>query len=172
MLKPHSLRSFIVASVPELAREPANLQMRLESGNVVGRLTKNLGFETQYRLAITVLNYTSHPFTIFLPLMIWLRTHELALYQNFDKAEDGVKFEIDIMDNDTYDIAIELPLIEVVDVRQTDGVYTMTNRAEPAAIGSASTEGLALLPADIILITNAYGELLRTGAGEALTPPA
>ncbi len=172
MLKPQSLRNFIVDSCQELRREPANLQMHIESGNVIGRLTANLGFETQYKLSITVLNYTSHPFTIFLPLMIWLRTNELMLYQNFDKAEDGVKFEIDIMDNDTYDIAIELPLIEAVNIlRGEDGTYTMTNRNEPALIGSEGTAALTLLPEDIVLLVNAYGELIRNRAGAQLTPP-
>ncbi|ESQ90130.1 hypothetical protein ABAC460_10255 [Asticcacaulis sp. AC460] len=170
MKKPQSLYTFLLDSCPELKRDPTRISMQVVDGNLVTRQGDNLGFEMRYRVNILVLGLTEHIHSVLLPVMIWIRTNQIDLLQNHDKADNALAFEVDILDRSTYDLSIELPLTEAIDVRRhPNGVYRMTERGEPPQCGMEGDEGLALLPEDIVLIVNDYGELRLHPDGSVMT---
>ncbi len=172
MQKPPSLRAFLTAAVPHFARNPSALLMHVTAGNIATRMGQNLGYEYRYTLSITILEYSDHPDTIFFPLAHWLRTHQPDLLLNHQKGDEALKFEVDIIDAQTSDIAIEMQLDECVDVLlQDDGRYRMTHRPEPDVVGTEGLSGMGTLPDGVRLMVTPYGEYVLAADGSVLMPP-
>lgn len=159
MKKAQSLYNYLLDCCPELKRDPSRIDMQVRSGAVIPRLGVNLGFEATYRLNIMVMGLTGHVFSVLFPVSVWLRTHQIDLLQDPQKAKDAISMEVDVLDPQTYDLSIEIPLTEAVDVIPEGAGHKMTQRNEPLLIGTESSVGLGLLPDDVILLVNAYGEL-------------
>jgi len=142
MAKHDELRTFLVAALPELVRNPDKLDIYMTGGRLVSRFGANLGFEYRAQLQINVLGFAGEPAAFFLPLLFWLRRYEPAALQNHDTAEQQIRFEIDLVDNGAVDISIQLPMNEAVDVLlKPDGKYEMTLRAEPPLVDMGSPHG-------------------------------
>jgi len=139
MSKADQLRDYLVTAFPELARNPENLLIYMTGGKLVSRYpsnaAENLGFEYRAQLQLDVLGFSAEPAAFFLPLLLWLREHEPAALQNFETAENQLRFELDIVDGGTVDISMTLPMSEAVDVlKQPDGSYRMSLREEPPVL--------------------------------------
>lgn len=136
MKKLDALKAFLLRYIPELKRNPDNLTVTVQRGQIVARAGENLGFEYVFTASILVTDYSADTDTVFLPLMLWIRENQRDLLQNFDKADNSISFQVDVLDDETVDIAITLPLTEAVDVRRkADGSgFDMSHRKEPAQI--------------------------------------
>ncbi|OCC25304.1 hypothetical protein MB02_01115 [Croceicoccus estronivorus] len=145
MNKPDSLRQFLTAALPELARDPDALTIYVTQGTLAHRHGKNLGFEIRYTLHLTLLDYRGEPEQVFLPVLLWLRANQAELILNHDTGVSAIAFDVDLLDNQAVDVEMRLPLTEAVDVlRQPDGSHAMTVRDEPP-IGEVTFDPLTLL---------------------------
>lgn len=126
MKKPNDLRAYLIACVPELARHPQKLQVFIDAGTLQCGLQASLHFEYQYTLNVIITDMTTHADNVLVPLLCWLKLNQI------DLEADAVKFEADILDHDTVDFSITVPLTERVLVRQNDaGNYTTEHLQEP-----------------------------------------
>ena len=130
MEKPKSLRALLTNAVPEFKRNPAKLEMYMKAGKIHAWLSRDhMSYEYRYDLEIVILEYDLSPDTIFMPIVQWLSSHEVAALQNHDR--NGFEFEVDILDDKTVDISITLKLTEAIDVKPREGGgFTMTAREE------------------------------------------
>lgn len=137
MNKPDQLRAALVAALPELADDPNRLRMWVEDGSATSRLAPATapahGFEMRYRLTVIVEAWTQSPLLILVIILDWLRTaqpDQLAV-----TSERALRFEADILDANTFDLAFDLDLTEAIDATQReDGGFDMLPRAEPLPV--------------------------------------
>lgn len=119
MYKPTSLRDFLTAANPELARDPDRLMVFIDEGSLQATFVPGLSFEYAYTLNLVFTDYAGHPDAIMVPLLIWLREHQSELLANPDNR-DKIIFEADILANDAVDLSIKIPLTERVGVHPRD----------------------------------------------------
>lgn len=132
MNKPESLRAHLLATVPELERNPDRLLVFIDDGSVRCTNGRTLSFEYAYTLQLILTDYAGHPDAVMLPLLGWLSVHQNELLANLDKAREGVAFEADILANDKVDLSIKLPLTERVVVgKDAEGKTTLQHPQEP-----------------------------------------
>ncbi|PKG93649.1 phage tail protein [Pseudomonas sp. Choline-3u-10] len=154
MNKPESLRSHLVAAVPELKRNPDRLLTFVDNGSMRSTAAPGLSFEYSYTLNIILTDFAGHPDAVVIPLFAWVLINQRELMENQEKGRDAIKFEADILDNSKVDLSITLPLTERVIVkRQADGTLQVSHPAEPVV-----DDELFLVPA--MRVETSDGELL------------
>lgn len=150
MNKPQDLRNHLQASVPWLRKNPENLHIFVEKGNIVSRLGGGMSFEYRYELNLLVTDYTDHSDTLIIPLLAWISVNQTQLLQNPDQQENGIKFEAEIIDHETADINITIALTESVVVTKTGNSYTAEHIAEPALTDLTGPTGWELYLNDVL----------------------
>ena len=67
-----------------------------------------------------------------LAVLEWARLNQPDLLDNQEKRRRGIEFEVDHLNNSTFDLSIKLPLVEEVAVgRDAGGAATFTHLDEP-----------------------------------------
>lgn len=131
MKKLNSLRAHLTTALPELAREPDALALYAADGRIAARLGSTLGFEYRYNATLFLLNFRDDPAQLFLPLLTWIDANQAELLLNHQTGVESIAFSVDVIDQQTVDIEIKLPLTEAVDVTLDDnGETTITVRDE------------------------------------------
>ncbi|MXO66242.1 phage tail protein [Altericroceibacterium endophyticum] len=131
MKKPNSLRAHLTAALPELARDPDALDIYVTGGSLAMRCGGNLGFEQRYTMHVVLLDYRGEPEQLFLPLSLWLRHHQGDLLLDPQGAQENIRFQVDLRDNQAVDVALNFPVTEAVDVLPDDsGGYRLSVREE------------------------------------------
>lgn len=130
MIKPASLRAALIACNTALKTAPESFHTFIEQGTVRASMGRGNGWRYHYTLHILLTDFAGHPDSLFAPLIAWVRENQpdLLLGQD-DKKEIG--FEVDVLNDTTYDIAIKLPLSESVVLTEVDGQITATHTPEP-----------------------------------------
>jgi hypothetical protein len=144
VIKPHSLRAHLSAATPELQRDPDKLSIFITNGRIVAAGAKSLSFVYRYTLKLVVLDYRSHADAIFVPLLAYLRTQQIEIFENTDLREKSIRFEAEYLNKETMDLSIEIDLTERVIVKpgseptskETARRYDVTHAAEPAHVGT------------------------------------
>lgn len=132
MNKSESLRTHLLAAVPELRHSPDRLLVFIDKGKLRCTAAASLSWEYSYELQVILTDFAGHPDSVMLPLLAWVRTNQSELLANLDKSAQGIGFEADIIDRSKVDMAITLPLTErVVVKRQADGTYQVSHAPEP-----------------------------------------
>lgn len=117
MLKPQSLHKHLLAAVPEFRRDPDKLTINAREGRIVCTAAGGLSFEYVYTLNVIALDYAAHADAVIVPLLAWLREHQIELFENNDKREKSIRFEVDQLNRSAVDLSIEIDLTERVIVR-------------------------------------------------------
>jgi len=117
MRKPASLRAFLTEAVPFFAREPDRLHVFVDEGQLVATGVPGLSHELRYVLNLVVVDYPDSPDALMLPLLAWSRVNQPELFENPARRDDGVRFEVDVNNNDTVDISVKINLTERVIAR-------------------------------------------------------
>ncbi|CDO35833.1 phage tail protein [Novosphingobium sp. KN65.2] len=128
MKKPASLRAAIAALLPDIARDPDKLAMWVERGRVRAPQTVQRGFAWEYELTLVAEDYTHDPAVIFFLVVEWLRDNQPDLLA---ANTDGFAFEVDVIDDKTFDVKITLPLREIVTAQQLAEGWQLEVLAEP-----------------------------------------
>jgi len=131
MMKPASLREALTAAVPYLAAKPDTLHVFVDEGHVEASAARSLSFEYQYTLTLIVTDYPGSADSIVVPVLAWLRVNQAELFANPDKRADGFKFEAEIINHETVDLAIKLKLSERVTVKVDGSGYQVEHQPEP-----------------------------------------
>lgn len=133
MYKPDNLRAFLVAAIPELARDPDRLSIYIEAGGVQTTMAPGLSWEYSYTLEIFLTDFACAPDTIMAPVIAWMRVHQPDAMANPNQAERAIGFEADILNNHTVDLSIKLALTErAICTPRADGVgYDVTHPPAP-----------------------------------------
>ncbi len=121
MLKPDAIRKIITSANPYLSRDPDKLQVFLDSGTIVAYGASSLSYEYQYTLNVIVQDYPHHADQIILPLLAYLRTQQPELFENRDKAKNMIRFEAEMLNQQTADFSIQVDLTERVIVSTPGG---------------------------------------------------
>jgi hypothetical protein len=130
MIKPASLREALIACNPALANAPETLYTFIEKGTVASSVGKTNGWRYHYTLNLLLTDFAGHPDSLFAPLIAWVRAHQPDLLLNQDDRKQ-IEFEVEVLDNETYDISIKLPLSESVVLSDVNGQLTATHMPEP-----------------------------------------
>jgi len=132
MIKPASLRAAITKLLPSLERDPDKLNLWIDEGRVRSWLG-SLNFEYSYQLNISVEGFTHEPSAVMIIIVEWLKAHQPDLLA--DKDKEGFRFVVDIIDDSSVDISIELDLMEKVIVTEGEnGAHHMQHVSEPNPI--------------------------------------
>lgn len=129
MKKPDSLRAALVATMPELAVNPAQLIMWVDQGGVASPITSSFSFAYRYRLNILLLGFGGYSAVLMIAILSWLRIQQPELLQ---PAKEAISFEADFLDAGSVDLQLAIELTEQVrSVRRVDGGFDMEFMAEP-----------------------------------------
>lgn len=129
MRKAQNLRAAIVEALPEFKGDPNRLRIWVEDG--AGRSTQStsLSFGFAYRLNVLLEETSSDIALVALAVFRWLRVHQPDLLR---PGADGFRFEVDVLDENTSDILLQLDLKESVAVAPlAGGGWSLDYLAEP-----------------------------------------
>lgn len=118
MKKPASLRAAIVATLPDLARDPDNLRIYIDEGKIQSRLGTDKGFAYSYQLTLLLIDFAHDTSQLAIAITEWLRVHQPDL---MTPEKDTITFEADILDNVSVDLELKLQLDEMVRVTPKEG---------------------------------------------------
>lgn len=131
MKKPASLRKAITRWLKSLERDPDKLNLWIDEGRVLS-WPSNLNFEYRYQLNVSVEDFTDEPSVLMVVIVEWLKNNQPDLLA--DKDKKGFRFVVDIIDNETTDISIELDLSERVIVNPNQDGHVLEHQDEPNPI--------------------------------------
>lgn len=131
MLKPGLVRNHLHTAIPEFRRDPDKLHIFASEGKVVATGARSLSFEYQYTLNIIITDYAGHADAVIVPLLAWLRVHQPDLVTNQERRRHGFRFEVEYLNQQSVDLAIELDLTERVVVTKDGARIQADHRDEP-----------------------------------------
>lgn len=155
VLKVNEIREIITRANPYYRENPDRLQLFLDDGTIACAGGDNLSFEYRYRLEITAMDYAHHADLIVLPLLVYLRTNQIELFENPDKNKQVIKFKCDYLKENLVDLKLTVDLTERVIVKTDDsGKLVASHISEP------EHPMLPNYPRDIEIINRKTGELI------------
>lgn len=110
MNKLRSLREHLLASVPDLNRDPDRLLTFIDGGRIRCTGTHSLSFEYSYTLNCILTDFAGHPDGVMVSVLAWLKINQP------DAADDVLQFEVDLLTGTGIDLSIKLALTERVQV--------------------------------------------------------
>lgn len=135
MNKPESLRAHLLVTVAGLQNNPDRLLIFIDNGKVRCTAAATLSFEYSYDLQIILTAFAGHPDSVMLPVLGWISTNQPELLENYDKMQNGIQFEADILDKDKVDLGLTLRLTERVVVgTDAQGNTTVKHAGEPQRV--------------------------------------
>ena len=130
MNKPESLRKALSDGIEYLGKNPDKLHIFVDEGAVVSSLAPTISFEYQYTLNLVITDFSADQNLLNAVILYWLRRNQPDIMANPDSRDKGFTFEVDILNNTTCDISINLKLTERVIVKEAGG--QMVVEAVPA----------------------------------------
>lgn len=115
MIKLAALREVVKAAVPALAKDPSKLLVFADEGRTVAHGTTALSFEYRYTGNLILTDQNSGTDEVMAALLAWATVHQPDLLAVNDER-NTITFEVDIVNHDTFDLSIKIPLTEAVRV--------------------------------------------------------
>lgn len=135
MNKPESLRAHLLVTVAGLQNNPDRLLIFIDNGKVRCTAAATLSFEYSYDLQIILTAFAGHPDSVMLPVLGWISINQPELLENYEKMQNGIQFEADILDKDKVDLGLTLRLTERVVVgTDAQGNTTVKHTGEPQRV--------------------------------------
>lgn len=138
MRKPKELRAVIESAIPELKRNPDRLLIFIDAGKIQHTAVRGLSFMYAYTINLIVTDFIQSPDIVIVPMLAWLRENQPNLFLNAKEQEDGISFEVDVINAKSIDLSIKIRLTESVRVdiapkpnKPTDWLATITHLSEP-----------------------------------------
>lgn len=114
MKKANKLRQMITKHCDYLKTNPEKLHVFIDNGKVMMTNATSLSFEYQYTLNIIITDYNDNIDTIIVPIIAFLYIHQQESFGNDELREDALTYEVDALDNHSFDISINIKLTERV----------------------------------------------------------
>lgn len=132
MIKPQEVREMITRTNAYLKTNPDKLQVFIDAGKVVSTGAPGLSFEYDYTLTVIVQDFPDHADLIILPLLVYLRTNQSELFENYSKNKELITFDVEFLDQSSIDLMLKINLTERVLVAENDaGKLIATHIPEP-----------------------------------------
>lgn len=131
MKKPQLLKDFLLSTITDLQHNPDRLLIFVDDGKIRNTLATGLSFEYEYTLTLVLTDYVGDLATVSVPLFDWLRIHQSEILANLDKVHQGISFEAEILNHDSVDLVIKIPLTERAVVKRQNQKITIDYPAEP-----------------------------------------
>ncbi|MNX91678.1 P2 phage tail completion protein R (GpR) [compost metagenome] len=132
--KPDSLKEALTKALDRahhISDNPDRLQIELLEGSVHALATAGLGFQYRYDVAVGVLDFTGELDEIMIPLLVWLKRWETSFFLNHTQAEQGIRFERQVLDDEAANILFTLKLTEAVGFEAVEGGFEVVHRKDP-----------------------------------------
>lgn len=132
MYKPNSLRTHLSESLTDLKQNPDKLLVFADEGHIVASASDSLSFEYRYKLNIIITDYAGEEDAIMVPLLAWIKIHQIELLENQEQRKTGIGFDVDFNNHETVDLSITIALTERVIVKHGEqGRLDIKHLAEP-----------------------------------------
>lgn len=115
MRKLEDLRKHLMANVGGLKRNPEKLLTFIEDGAIEFWPGPNLSHAYAIPVQIIVTDYAGNVDDLILPILSWLQVREPG-----HDPMNTIRFEAELLNNNSYDIAITVSITERVIVKATD----------------------------------------------------
>ena len=109
MKKLHSLRDYLLTRIPDLSRNPDRLLTFIEDGSVEFHRGAHLSHQYRVPVRIVLTDHAGELDTVMIPLLQWL-----SRYQPDLDPDEAVTFQAELLDNQRWDLAIDVTLTERV----------------------------------------------------------
>ena len=129
MNKLKSLRDYLLANIPTLAQNPERLLIFADKGKIVSN-SLSLSFEYDYTVNLIVTDFAGDANMVMVSVLAWYKQNQQ------DKAFPcSIDFEAEILDHQSVDLSLKLPLTERVIVTvDTEGNITDMHRCDEPVI--------------------------------------
>lgn len=117
MKKPPSLRAALTAALNpkhHLSADASRLLMVATNARTLASGRPGSGFEYQYTLELTFLDFVGDPAEITVPLLLWIQRWQPQMLAGLDAVTKGMNMTFELIDNEKFDAHIELQLTEAV----------------------------------------------------------
>jgi hypothetical protein len=128
MKKLDSLRTHLLASVPEIRNSPEKMEIFVDKGDVAVR-AGSLSFEYSYTASLWVQDFSASVDKLLVPVLAWIAANQPDLFEKGDRKP--FTFQSDLLDAETCDITISINLTELVRVEQQAKGLKVTHLPEP-----------------------------------------
>ena len=149
MIKHGLARAAIVAAFPEFEVDPQRLNVFIDKGRAVGRASVTgvrAALEYRYTCQIVVEAFAGDIDRLMLVLVAFLRANQPDALLNHAAAAQAIGFRAEILDDGSADIAIDLPLTEVIGTDSTGAPMAIP---DPAIPGDGPDGFLGAIPAHL-----------------------
>ena len=127
MNKLKSLRDYLLANIPTLAQNPERLLIFADKGKIVSN-SLSLSFEYDYTVNLIVTDFAGDANIVMVSVLAWYKQNQQ------DKVFPcSIDFEAEILDHQSVDLSLKLPLTErvIVTVDTEGNITDMHHCAEP-----------------------------------------
>jgi hypothetical protein len=156
MRKIDSLRATLTAAFEELAADPSRLRVWIDRGTAQSRQTATFGFAMAFRLNVLLMAMSTDLASVGYVLCAWLRTHQPDLLR---PGQDAWSFDLDPLDNGTYDALIQLDLTQSISVApDAQGTPRLTYLPEPEPLFADALPFAGLPEAPLLKAIAVVGE--------------
>lgn len=135
MDKPSSLRETLTKALPAIKKDPQKLAIFVTGGRVIHTGTDSLSFEYAYTLRALLLDYTGHADAVMAPLVWWMKQNQPEIFDNPERRDRAIRFEVEYLNTKAMDLQIELDLTEAVLSRPRPngppGALNLIHKPEP-----------------------------------------
>ncbi|RXD02490.1 phage tail protein [Sphingomonas sp. UV9] len=131
MKKLDSLRSHLLASVPEIRNSPEKMEIFVDKGDVAVR-AGSLSFEYSYTASVWVQDFSVSVDNLLVPILAWMAANQPDLFEKGDRKP--FTFESELLDAETCDITISINLTELVRVEQQAKGVKVFHLPEPVML--------------------------------------
>lgn len=148
MEKLASLRDALVAVVPGIQGQPDRLKVYASEGRLVSRRSPSLAYLYRYTVNLFFEEFAGTPDALMVPLLLWLRENQPELLLRFHTEDEAIRFEADLLDDCSWDVAIAFELQEAVTlVARGDGSgWDIARLPEPSPDDQLLDPSLAGVP--------------------------
>ncbi|MDI5893082.1 phage tail protein [Halomonas rhizosphaerae] len=109
MKKLHSLRAYLLERIPGLKRNPDRLLTFIEDGSIEFHCGAHLSHQYRVPVRVVLTDHAGELDTVIIPLLQWLSRYQPDLV-----PEEAVSFQAELLDNQRWDLAIDVTLTERV----------------------------------------------------------
>lgn len=137
MYKLQSLRAHLLANVPGL--QPDGLHTFAKNGHIQATAATGMGWVYHFTAECILTDFAGHADQVVLPLLQWLHQHQPDLFLSRELMEQALRFEVDVLNHEAYDLGFTLKLTERVTVQQEGDTARVNHHGEPPLAAQEST---------------------------------
>jgi P2 phage tail completion protein R (GpR) len=134
MNKPGRLRAALLAALPELASDPQKLCIYADRGRLCATGAPGAGWEYDYQITAFVQDFAGDMDALAHVVMAWVAVEQPDMLKNDEARKRGIRFEVELMNNELADVMLEIDVTEAVYVHANGYEHPPEPPADPSAL--------------------------------------